>query len=167
MPKKSFCRKHGINSFCVRIRRTRAAIFQKATLATAAGGGRREQGLAPRSAIGEAACPPMTEPGTARGSQGFAFIRIRKGDATARWAVASWETLSRGFPMRRNKPHLCNLLSASRFIDKLRPRPFQRTRPVLRCQYFFFGVGSMVSPSSQAVETCNTSAKAISSRSVT
>ena len=80
-------------------------LFQKATLATAAGGGRREQGLAPRSAIGEAACPPMTEPGTARGSQGLAFIRIRKGDAAARWAAASWETLSRGFPMRRLTPH--------------------------------------------------------------
>ena len=96
--KEIVLRKNDIRSFRVRIRRTRAAIFQKATLATAAGGGRREQGLAPRSAIGEAACPPMTEPGTARGSQGFAFIRIRKGD----------ETLSRGFPMRRIVPHFCN-----------------------------------------------------------
>ena len=95
---KRVLRKNDIRSFRVRIRRTRAAIFQKATLATAAGGGRREQGLAPRSATGEAACPPMTEPGTARGSQGFAFIRIRKGD----------ETLSRGFPMRRIVPHFCN-----------------------------------------------------------
>ena len=49
----------------------------------------------------------------------FAFIRIRKGDATARWAVASWETLSRGFPMRRLTPHLCNLLSANQFFDTL------------------------------------------------
>ena len=102
MPKKSFCRKHGINSFCVRIRRTRAAIFQKATLATAAGGGRREQGLAPRSAIGEAACPPMTEPGTARGSQGFAFLKIRKGEAAAHRAAALRETLSSGFLIRRD-----------------------------------------------------------------
>ena len=94
-------RKNDIRSFGVRVRRTRAVLFQKATLATAAGGGRREQGLAPRSAIGEAACPPMTEPGTARGSQGFAFLKIRKGDAAARWAAASRETLSRDFPMRR------------------------------------------------------------------
>ena len=43
----------------------------------------------------------MTEPGTARGSQGFAFLKIRKGDAAARWAAASRETLSRDFPMRR------------------------------------------------------------------
>ena len=99
--KEIVLRKNDIRSFRVRIRRTRAAIFQKATLATAAGGGRREQGLAPRSATGEAACPPMTEPGTARGSQGFAFLKIRKGDAAARWAAASRETLSRGFPMRR------------------------------------------------------------------
>ena len=98
---KRVLRKNDIRSFRVRIRRTRAAIFQKATLATAAGGGRREQGLAPRSATGEAACPPMTEPGTARGSQGFAFLKIRKGDAAARWVAASRETLSRDFPMRR------------------------------------------------------------------
>ena len=49
----------------------------------------------------------------------FAFIRIRKGDATAHRAVASWETLSRGFPMRRLTPHLCNLLSANQFFDTL------------------------------------------------
>ena len=30
-----------------------------------------------------------------------AFIKIRKGDAAARWAAASRETLSRGFLMRR------------------------------------------------------------------
>ena len=52
----------------------------------------------------------------------FAFIRIRKGDATARWAAASWETLSRGFPMRRSKPHLCNLLSVNQFFYTLRRR---------------------------------------------
>ncbi len=49
----------------------------------------------------------------------FAFIRIRKGDATARWAVVSWETLSRGFPMRRLTPHLGNLLPANQFFDTL------------------------------------------------
>ena len=54
-------------------------------------------------------------------AKSFAFIRIRKGDATARWAVASWETLSRGFPMRRLTPHLCNLLSANQFFDTLKP----------------------------------------------
>ena len=53
-------------------------------------------------------------------AKSFAFIRIRKGDATARWAVASWETLSRGFPMRRLTPHLVNLLSANQFFDTLR-----------------------------------------------
>ena len=52
-------------------------------------------------------------------AKSFAFIRIRKGDATARWAVASWETLSRGFPMRRLTPHLGNLLSANQFFDTL------------------------------------------------
>ena len=57
-------------------------------------------------------------------AKSFAFIRIRKGDATARWAVASWETLSRGFPMRRLTPHLCNLLSANQFFDTLKPAPF-------------------------------------------
>ncbi|MFR1436484.1 MAG: hypothetical protein ACLSS9_14950, partial [Acutalibacteraceae bacterium] len=46
----------------------------------------------------------------------FAFIRIRKGDAAARWAAASWETLSRGFPMRRDTPHLCNFLSVNQFF---------------------------------------------------
>ena len=56
-------------------------------------------------------------------AKSFAFIRIRKGDATARWAVASWETLSRGFPMRRITPHLCNLLSANQFFDTLSPPP--------------------------------------------
>ena len=54
-------------------------------------------------------------------AKSFAFIRIRKGDATARWAVASWETLSRGFPMRRLTPHFCNLLSANQFFDTLQP----------------------------------------------
>ena len=52
-------------------------------------------------------------------AKSFAFIRIRKGDATARWAVASWETLSRVFPMRRLTPHLVNLLSANQFFDTL------------------------------------------------
>ena len=52
-------------------------------------------------------------------AKSFAFIRIRKGDATARWAVASWETLSRGFPMRRLTPHLGNLLPANQFFDTL------------------------------------------------
>ena len=53
-------------------------------------------------------------------AKSFAFIRIRKGDATARWAVASWETLSRGFPMRRLTPHLGNLLSANQFFYTLK-----------------------------------------------
>ena len=65
-------------------------------------------------------------------AKSFAFIRIRKGDATARWAVASWETLSRGFPMRRLTPHLCNLLSANQFFDTLkRPSRFTAGRAFL------------------------------------
>ena len=69
-------------------------------------------------------------------AKSFAFIRIRKGDATARWAVASWETLSRGFPMRRLTPHLCSLLFANQFFDTLTGgsisfRPFQSVEKVL------------------------------------
>ena len=55
-------------------------------------------------------------------AKGPTVQRIRKGDATARWAVASWETLSRGFPMRRLTPHLCILLSANQFFDTLKRR---------------------------------------------
>ena len=127
--KEIVLRKNDIRSFRVRVRRTRAAIFQKATLATAAGGGRREQGLAPRSATGEAACPPMTEPGTARGSQGFAFLKIRKGDAAARWAAASRETLSRGFLMRREAAFV-QAAVGKRFCGSFCVR-VRRTRAVL------------------------------------
>ncbi len=63
-------------------------------------------------------------------AKSFSFIRIRKGDATARWAVASRETLSRGFPMRRITPHLCILLSANQFFDTL-GRPAQLRRASL------------------------------------
>ena len=40
--------------------------MRNAMLATAAGGGNREQGLAPRSTSGKAACPPQPMSGTAR-----------------------------------------------------------------------------------------------------
>ena len=36
-----------------------------------------------------------------QGAKPFAFLKIRKGDEAARWAASSRETLSRGFPMRR------------------------------------------------------------------
>ena len=82
LSRKSFCRKNDIRSFRVRIQRARAAIFQKAADSKGRAFGRASQG-----------------------AKSSAFIRIRKGDAAARWAVASWETLSRGFPMRRLTPH--------------------------------------------------------------
>ena len=123
--KEIVLRKNDTKGFRVRIRRTRAAIFQKATLATAAGGGRREQGLAPRSATGEAACPPMTEPGTARGSQGFALERSGRETRQPGGLPRLGKPYQGGFRCGV-RPHLCRRQPGNGFPGRRR-KPLPKT----------------------------------------